>query len=50
VETSTSVLTPLTDTVDQTLSQVDSVVVQVGEALDPVVPVVPVVPEPPPLP
>jgi hypothetical protein len=47
VETSTSVLTPLTDTVDQTLSQVDSVVVQVGEALDPVVPVVP---EPPPLP
>ena len=47
METSTSVLTPLTDTVDQTLSQVDSVVVQVGEALDPVVPVVP---EPPPLP
>jgi hypothetical protein len=47
VETSTSVLTPLTDTVDQTLSQADSVVAQVSEALDPVVPVVP---EPPPLP
>jgi RNA polymerase sigma-70 factor (ECF subfamily) len=50
VETSTGVLTPLTDTVDQTLSQVDSVVAKVGEALDPVVPVGPVVPEPPPLP
>ena len=40
METSTGVLTPLTDTVDKTLSQVDSVVAQVGEALDPVVPVV----------
>jgi RNA polymerase sigma-70 factor (ECF subfamily) len=50
VETSTGVLTPVTNTVNQTLAEVDSGVDQVGEALEPALPVVPALPEPPPLP
>jgi hypothetical protein len=43
-ETSTGALTPVTDNVDKTLAQVDSVVAQAGEALEPVVPALPPLP------